>query len=427
MTLQLNRFLIPFFSAVFLLLSGLLSTAYAEELSPAARAEQKALDSAEGFGANTIAGVNGEWCLVTTLADDGSGSLRECVAGTEPRTVYFQVSGIIWLSAPLVIKNPYITIDGSTAPNGGILLTVDRAIDGPVLQIATHDVLVRHIRVRAGEADIPTCCRDAVSIGSTLPGEVYNIILDHNSFSWGTDEVVEIVGDSNRITLSYNIISEGLHRAENTSGNSGRGLLILEDAHQISLHHNIFAHNFQRNPGVYGADEVDMVNNLIYHWVSRGMEISTRNDKVNMNIVNNVFIAHNQNQEEPTAVKWYDIQLSDSADVGTAIYLQGNLGYWRTDETQAEYSLVATDWNTPYRPSLGLHTTSRHPFPEINLHETQGLEEFLLQHAGATVPRRDSVDERLIEEIQGRYGRIRDCVQDCDNNALGWPDLSSPN
>jgi hypothetical protein len=98
-----------------------------------------------GFGSTTVAGRGGQVLKVINLNPSGPGSLHAAVSASGPRVVVFEVSGTIRITSDMVIQNPYITIAGQTAPSPGIL------IRGAALTIATHDVLVQHIRVRAGD------------------------------------------------------------------------------------------------------------------------------------------------------------------------------------------------------------------------------------------------------------------------------------
>jgi len=99
----------------------------------------------KGFGANTRAGRGGAVYRVTNLAAKGAGSLRACIDAVGPRTCIFEVSGTIALTSNLVVRNPYLTIAGQTAPSPGIL------VRGGAIVIVAHDVLLQHVHVRAGD------------------------------------------------------------------------------------------------------------------------------------------------------------------------------------------------------------------------------------------------------------------------------------
>jgi pectate lyase len=139
-----------------------------------------AFPGAEGFGAYTMGGRGGNVYIVTNLNDDGAGSLRNAVEASGPRIVVFEISGTIELESRLRISNPYITIAGQTAPGDGICLK------NYELDINTHDVIIRYLRVRPG--DPSQAENDAISIRSS------NVIVDHCSASWSIDEALSSTG-----------------------------------------------------------------------------------------------------------------------------------------------------------------------------------------------------------------------------------------
>ena len=136
-----------------------------------------AFPSARGFGSDTPGGRGGVTVEVTSLADSGPGSLREALSREQPRTVVFRVGGTIELARPLTVTAPFLTLAGQTAPGDGVCLK------GAGLEIATHDVIIRHLRVRPG-----------APAAAGLPGEAIRIrggrrvVLDHLSAFLGEGE-----------------------------------------------------------------------------------------------------------------------------------------------------------------------------------------------------------------------------------------------
>src|SRR5690606_34486625 len=161
---------------------------------------------ATGYGAETVAGRGGTVYRVTNLNDSGAGSLRACVEAKGPRVCVFEVSGTIKMKTDLGISNPYITIAGQTAPSPGIMLR------GGALRISASEVLVQHLRVRAGDdpEGHPPSNRDSLKIESPADKPIKNIVVDHCSFSWAIDEVASVWNGYDNVTLSNNIFSEGL-------------------------------------------------------------------------------------------------------------------------------------------------------------------------------------------------------------------------
>ena len=394
--------------------------------------EVKIFPGAEGFGVKSVGGRGGILCFLTSLADSGPGTLRDCAERAEPRIVVFKTGGTIEVDSTIEIKNPFISIYGQTAPGDGILLRASLASANAPLAIMTHDVLVQHMRIRAGTSHQVTCCRDAIQIGSHTPGNAYNIVLDHNSISWGTDEILDIFGDTHDLTLSYNIVSESLYdNGSNGSGPAGRGIIIgANGAHSISVHHNYIAHSFQRNPLVIASGIIDITNNLIYHWLSRGGENDTRFPGQQVNWIKNRFLAlEHLAPEFNSQVLWGDILLTKRAELPTEVYFEGNLGHHRPSNDLPEWKIAHTSWNEPYDPALGWHSSSRYPAPPVTEIDASELPAVLPAIVGATAPKRDAVDERLFSQYLANDGLLPNCVGPddrpgdirCQVNAGGWP------
>ena len=116
-------------------------------LLPTALPQQvlRAFPGAEGFGADTRGGRGGRVIKVTHLGDAGEGSLRAAVEAAGPRIVGFERGGTIDLERPLVVREPFLTIAGQSAPGGGICLKRHP------LEIRADEVIVRHLRVHPGD------------------------------------------------------------------------------------------------------------------------------------------------------------------------------------------------------------------------------------------------------------------------------------
>ena len=248
-----------------------------------------AFPTAEGFGANTQGGRGGKVIFVTNLSDSGPGSLREALREEGPRIIIFKVGGVIELKDDIIIKNPYVTIAGQTAPGDGICLK------NAGLSIFTHDVIVRHLRIRPGDSKVGSYYgdRDAIKING------YNIILDHISASWSIDEVISI-WNSHDVTIQFSIFSEALQNNSHPKGRHSMGMLIRNDVKNLCVHHNIFAHNNERNPRVGGDVSLYFANNIIYNWGHYGSAISASGvagrrgnvtlGPVSANIINNYYL-----------------------------------------------------------------------------------------------------------------------------------------
>ncbi len=252
-----------------LLLLGI--TLIASSVAVPLQAEKLAFPGAVGWAKDTVGGRGGQIIRVTNLNADGPGSLAEAVHAKGPRTVVFEVGGVIDLGrTTLDIKEPFLTIAGQTAPSPGITI-IRGGID-----VHGHDVILRHIRVRTGvdgQAKRSGWEADAFStVGA------YNVIVDHCTFSWALDENMSASGPrftgntptewrantTHNVTFSYNLASEGLADASHPKGEHSKGSLIHDNATNILIYRNIYAHNVERSPlfkgGVHGA----IINNLIY-------------------------------------------------------------------------------------------------------------------------------------------------------------------
>ncbi len=236
-----------------------------------AQNQAPAFPGAVGWASGTQGGRGGQIIRVTNLNADGPGSLKAAIKSKGPRIIVFEVAGQIDLGkTTMEIKEPYLTIAGQTAPSPGITI-IKGGID-----IKSHDVIIRHIRVRTGadgEKRMSGWEADAIStVGA------YNVILDHNSFMWAIDENMSASGPrfsgttleewrkgtSHNITFSYNLAAEGLADSSHPKGEHSKGSLIHDNATGILFYRNIWAHNVERSPLLKGGVQAAMVNNLIY-------------------------------------------------------------------------------------------------------------------------------------------------------------------
>lgn len=236
-------------------------------------------------GTATRGGQGGRIIRVTTLAADGPGSLKAAVEAKGPRIVVFEVGGTIDLGREtLTIGEPYLTIAGQTAPSPGVTI-VRGGID-----LKTHDVIMKHIRVRTGrdgQAQLSGWEADAFSTVAA-----HDVIVDHCTFTWAIDENMSASGPrfgggdtvadwrkhtSHNIVFSYNLAAEGLARASHPKGEHSKGSLIHDNATGIVLYRNLWAHNVERSPLLKGGAQAVMVNNLIYDPGTRAVHYNLMN------------------------------------------------------------------------------------------------------------------------------------------------------
>ena len=364
-------------------------------------AEVLAFPGAEGFGATTPGGRGGQVIEVTNLNDSGPGSLRAAIQARGPRIVVFRVGGTIELQSGLTIKNPFITIAGQTAPGGGITLKLSPDDLKALMSIRTHDVVIRYLRFRPGASTLQTSVRDAI----TMP-DAYNVIIDHSSFSWATDENIDVWNDSHDITIQWSIISEGLRDPWNDDSQHSMGALLgSQGSKNISVHHNLFAHNHGRNPRVNTAGVVDIVNNVIYNPGDQPTTVANQwHPATPVNYVGNYY------KKGSDSIRNFFI---DTTGDPAAIFVQGNITPGRPTDDLDEVEGVVRD------ASLAYVVENRHEAPPIT--ETSAFEAYdqVLANAGATLPLRDSVDERVVSDVINGTGNIIN-----DPFEVGsWPEL----
>lgn len=231
-----------------------------------------AFPGAVGTAAVTPGGRGGRIIRVTNLNPNGPGSFKEAIDAKGPRIVVFEVGGVIDMGRKeLDIREPYLTIAGQTAPSPGITL-IRTGID-----IKTHDVIVRHIRIRTGVDGQPKRSGwdpDAINTVSAA-----RVIVDHCTLSWAIDENMSSSGPrfkgknidewrantSHDITFSYNLAAEGLADASHPKGEHSKGSLVHDNVTNIVFYRNIWAHNLERNPLFKGGVHGSIINNLIFN------------------------------------------------------------------------------------------------------------------------------------------------------------------
>lgn len=373
---------------------------------PGAAVHPPAFPGAEGFGAFTKGGRGGEVYIVTTLEDydeneaEIEGSLRQAVEAEGPRTVVFETGGLIALKRPLVITNPYITIAGQTAPGDGICLK-----DFPLI-IDTDEVIIRHIRSRLGEDQRQEL--DAISINSGN-----NIILDHCSASWSTDEVLSAY--SEQITIQWCIIAEGLLHSFHPKGPHSMGSIIEGKRGAISLLYNVYAHNNSRSPLIQNKGEepgaiVEFRNNVIYNWGERA-SYTSQPGNARVNYLNN-YIKPGPSTKETS--RPYAFRPENRY---TRIYLADNYHTENDLGTVTNTLLLAAPDSLRDEIVIGL------PYPTLPYRklDPHSVFELVLTQAGATLPVRDQVDQRIVEEIRLGTGKIINS----QNEVGGWPQYAA--
>lgn len=401
----------------------LLSMSATIALTGGASAQQLAFPTAEGFGKNAQGGRGGEVYIVNNLNDSGSGSLRECAEASGPRTCVFAVSGEIQVQSSIRIRNPYITIAGQSAPGDGVMLTIRNTsnLNYP-LAIQTHDVVVRHIAFRPGPSQQVSSNVDAVLI------EGKDIIMDHVTMAWGTDETLNTVGNNGlsakvaqentqNITIQWSMIYESLINANHTSANHSRSTYLGYATQDVSFHHNLIAHSTRRNPTLGIVGQFDFINNVTYNPNQYFAEIYSRHGTGNVNWVGNVAVVGRDTRKSRDV---YAVNLfSEHGNATHRLYVKDNLDMNRTSSTQDERLVVdPNDWHFISDTPVGYGALS------ISAASITGPEQAyndVLSFAGAFKPTRDAADARIVNEVRTCSGGI---ISNPSERG-GWPKLNS--
>ena len=379
-----------------------------------------------GFGMETKAGRGGTVYRVTNLNASGTGSLKACIDREGPRTCVFEVSGVIRLTSDLIIRNNQIRIAGQTAPSPGIMLR------GAALLITASDVLVQHIRVRAGDdSNGPDPDnRDSLKITGTSTKPVRNVVIDHCSFSWSIDEIASTWGPHDNITFSNNIFAEplndSLHPDYDGSGRMEHGYGVLfgpSDNSSITFVNNLLAHIVERNP-LSRATELVLVNNVVYDRGHMDIDLQGEDGRVSeTSVVGNVFL-RGPSFSRPTKPIFVRTSGSYSLLPGSRVYVHDN----RAPDSGSTYSELVTLTGGNVIPNLMTQTSV--PVWNSGLVARQTAQNvvysYVLDHAGARPTDRDSVDKRVVLDVRKRTGKIINCVSPngttrCSANAGGWP------
>jgi pectate lyase len=382
--------------------------------------QQLSFPGAEGFGRFTTGGRGGAVYVVTTLADSAvkppSGSLRWALNKTGPRTIVFAISGTIELKARLNVSKGDVTIAGQTAPGDGICLK-----DHPFI-IDADNVIIRYMRFRCGNNIISEVAPDAVS-GTHHK----NIIIDHCSMSWSVDETGSFY-DNENFTLQWCLLSESLYKAGHPKGNHGYGG--IWGGMGASFHHNLFASHTSRNPRFCGAryhidsketELVDFRNNVIFNW---GFNSAYGGEMGKQNIINNYYKAG------PATKPKVANRIVETWDSLGRWYIVGNFVKGFRDITSNNWA-GGVQGNFAENPAIRVSS----PFNSAPV-ETQSAEEaykLVLEKVGATLPKRDVLDKRIISETKSgkcaygdSYGSHTGII-DSPRNTEGWPELKTYN
>jgi len=388
-------------------------------------AQTSAFPGAVGPAASTPGGRGGRIVRVTNLEASGPGSLRSALEEQGPRIIVFEVGGVIDLGrSTLEIREPYVTVAGQTAPSPGITL-IRGGID-----IRTHDVILRHLRVFTGADGQPRRSGWEADALSTVAA--HDVLIDHNSFLWAVDENMSAsgprftgdtveewrAGTSRNVTFSYNLAAEGLADSSHPKGEHSKGSLIHDNVTGIVFYRNIWAHNVERSPLLKGGSQALMVNNLIYNPQHRA---------VHYNLMDLEWAGHDFVTGELTAVG-NALRGGNDTNEGLPFLMlggEGDLAYFGRDN-------IAVDRHGDALPMFGRYTTGRArlieaerplmPLDGIEVLPADLVERHVLSHGGARPWDRSAEETRILFFIAEGRG---DVIDD-ESEVSTYPSVAEP-
>ncbi|MBI9057491.1 MAG: pectate lyase [Labilibaculum sp.] len=358
-----------------------------------------AFPGADGAGKYSTGGRGGMVYTVSNLNDEGLGSLRFGVKLKIPRIIVFAVNGRIELKSPLEITTNDLTIAGQSAPGEGICLS------GYGIIIKADNVIIRYLKIRPGdtfksELDALSCMRQK------------DIIIDHCSLSWATDEVCSIYDNENS-TLQWCIVSESLNQSFHSKGSHGYGG--IWGGMNASFHHNLLAHHTSRNPRLQGSryistpqnEYAEIVNNVIFNWQYKCMYAGEGG---------RYYICNNYFKPGPATREHAKVKLLEPYAPYCYFRFAGNVlhGNSRISDKNEKGILLDQDSIQFYMKH------SLRPVFSIKMENARNAYDAVLEHAGAS-KLRDKIDKRIIEDVrQGKITANSTGIINSQNDVGGW-------
>lgn len=381
-----------------------------------------AFPGADGFGMYTTGGRGGNVYYVNSLEDTivgdkqtKEGTLRWCLQRPGPKTVLFKVAGIIYLKSILNIPDN-TTVAGQSAPGDGV------CIANNTVRINGDNVIVRFLRFRMGDLS-------GVEDDALKANRHKNIIVDHCSMSWSTDECASFY-DNENFTLQWCILSESLRGSVHQKGNHGYGG--IWGGQKASFHHNLLAHHDSRNPRMCGSrytnkpelELVDFRNNVVYNW---GSNSGYAGEGGRYNFVNNYY-KPGPKTSNPNRIFSPNGDAGDNAqrkDVWGQFYVSGN--YIVNDAEATKNNVLGFQPNPSTKDKKELLVDAEFDVLHVDTDDANSAYQAILSHAGASYMR-DKTDTRIINETANGLAPVRASSNkgtkpgliDSQNDVGGW-------
>lgn len=370
-----------------------------------------AFPGADGFGKFTTGGRGGRVYHVTRLDDCTDtdlveGTLRWALRDGDdtPRTIVFDTCGTIVLTGKLKFQHPNVTIAGQTAPGGGI------CVAGASIYVCKPNVIIRYIRFRPG--DVLKSNYQCLDVENTK-----NVIIDHCSMTWAVEECLTMY-DCDSTTVQWSIIGEGLFSAGHSKGE--RSYAAQWGGEHSTMHHTLITNCYNRCPRFNGVrDEADLknghhnhdaqvvsefTNNVIYNWGKQnslyGGELDTTKNHDEYGRLlgyDHIYMLSNYFRPGPTT----RVKLSSTSKYRFVVpSSQKGFGSWLLDGNRYSIDHAANqdnykDWNVQH-PRLDTLYTSL-----LEVVSAEQAYQEVVTGAGASLPRYDEEDTRLLSEAAG--------------------------
>jgi len=335
--------------------------------------------------------VNGSRILtVTSLEDDGTGSLREALKSRGPCVIVFDVSGVIKLQSDLTIAKDQVTIAGETAPSPGIVLY------GGSLRIRSSNVVISHIAIFPGATPNPKIAenRDGISLYGSVSKQkrLSGIVLRNVSVGWGVDENIGLQGLTDGVRIERSLIAQPLRCGGHPKGVHAMNLLLGGTVGRVIILGSVFAASEQRSPRLTTGNRVSFLNNLVVATGEVATHLDTSRKILNsgaIDIIGNAYIPGRATKCGRAAIRIDSSFLK--ADPKTKVYLADNI----VMDGEREDCLSI--------PPDGMAGLSEMPLTQVSgwaLLSGRNVPAQILQTAGSHPLHRNSVDKRVVQQIQ---------------------------